>query len=225
MTEISETSGHYSELARTNSSWTSSRDRENIVSFDKARSPRVDSMRIFTAPTVICQLIVAAYIFTAAFLAGATRRGSATACDRLASVCEELATKGNRRYERRFCADERLSKEVSSLGASSLSLSLFLSSIRPSVCPWPMNADPLMRADLAGLTRPDGCLLESRDFGSGAQRAKSRFKSATRVRYSRRRQRRRRRRGRGTGKEEEKGRGPRYKRSPPYCIGNLTVPI
>lgn len=28
--------------------------------------------------------------------------------------------------------------------------------------------------------------LESRDFGSGVQRAKSRFKSATRVRYSRR---------------------------------------
>ncbi|EFN73142.1 hypothetical protein EAG_15240 [Camponotus floridanus] len=49
--------------ARTNSSWTSSRDRENIVSFDKARSPCVDSMRIFTAPTVICQLIVAAYFY------------------------------------------------------------------------------------------------------------------------------------------------------------------
>lgn len=26
-----------------------------------------------------------------------------------------------------------------------------------SLSPWPMNADPLMRADLAGLTRPDGC--------------------------------------------------------------------
>lgn len=44
-------------------------------------------------------------------------------------------------------------------------LPLFLSPFPPSIVlrsslflhPWPMNADPLMRADLAGLTRPDGC--------------------------------------------------------------------
>lgn len=87
-----------------------------------------------------------------------------------------------------------------------------------------MNADPLMRADLAGLTRPDGCFWNP---GTLARARNEQNRGLNRQREldipdhdddgqegGRRR-------------EGERGedRGPRYKRSPPYCIGNLTVPI
>lgn len=83
-----------------------------------------------------------------------------------------------------------------------------------------MNADPLMRADLAGLTRPDGC---SWNPGTLARARNEQNRGLNRQR------------GldilddEDDGEEEEgeeqKAGGPRYKRSPPYCIGNLTVPI
>lgn len=71
------------------------------------------------------------------------------------------------------------------------SVSFFPSFVRPYVVlrpflflrSWPMNADPLMRADPAGLTRPDGCSWNpgTPPLGSAAQQAKSRFKSAMRA--------------------------------------------
>lgn len=123
-------------------------------------------MRIFTAPTVICQLIVAAY-----FYHGFSCRRDAERLLPHTIVSPPYASslpKGIEGMREGFAqTNDDDSRKKSPLGASSLSFSLssvhpFVRSsivLRPSLFlrPWPMNADPLMRADLAGLTRPDGC--------------------------------------------------------------------
>lgn len=71
-----------------------------------------DSMRIFTARTVICQLIAAAYFYRGfSCRRDATRRGSATAPARMR---ESSLPKGIEGMRGGFVHDERLSKEVSS---------------------------------------------------------------------------------------------------------------
>lgn len=128
-----------------------------FVSFDKARSRAARSIRIFTAPTDLsadCNRVV-----LPGFLP-ARRDTTRRSCYRMRTRYRRESKAGEEVLCRRTTT---LAKSLLSRRPSSL---LFL---LPFACPfvvlqpflflrpWPMNADPLMRADPAGLTRPDGC--------------------------------------------------------------------
>lgn len=139
---------------------------------------RALNRREYLLRRLICQLIVLSYFYSAS-----CRRADAmekllphAIASTLAYVCE-LATGGNRRQEV-LC--RRTTPEKSLLfrrfHSFFLHLSLSLSSVRSPAFSlprsWPMNADPLMRADPAGLTRPDGC---SWNLGTPLGRATSKI--------------------------------------------------